>query len=301
MSLLPRTEVAFAELAANTRLALGSHHGEDIMTGHEGVFVGERLFDPVRDSPADINHLSIWEMITDEPHVAMRIPEYPLNVRIVSHERATPDSDRLGITKARKRLMNSVIEALDDALPNPNDRVLHYRVGQAVNENQDREAEVIVTDGRPETDAAQIADICSRGLTVVLSDFLRLPLETQADSGNFESTIAIKANHALDLKLPSNVGVLSSGHKGGEINTNTLGSFSRGVARFRKQPVVGELSKVNEALSASHQRAISCLEDLNIPVAQLVLQPQRQFGFDVMVADESIAKAVTHISQNNDQ
>lgn len=278
MHSLPRTEQALADVIANRPIMFGVHDGEEIRAGSHGVYIGERPFDPARDSVDQINPLSVWETITDEPHVALTIPEHPLHVNVVTHERQQPAQDLLGIIPTRRRLAAELTEALYDAMPGMSDRVSRYAVGEAATQND--EVEAVVTDGQPETDVRQVAELCQNGLTFVLSDFLKLPLEKEANERSLPATVAVKMNHPLDLALPAGVGRIASGYGGGEINTNDS----------------KQLQAVNARMAAAHEHTLNRLQASGLAVAHLVLNAQMAQGAGYQEADQSLAKAITDIT-----
>jgi hypothetical protein len=160
------------------------------------------------------------------------------------------------------------------------DRVHVYEVGEAADEVSNK-LTAIKTDGEPLTDAKTIAGLCKDGLTVVISDFLDLPLENEAattklKANKYPATVAVKANHAFDIALPAGIGRQQTGYKGTEINTN--------------KP--SELQAMNHILSEQHETTITRLENVGIAAAHIVLQPNTEFGFELVEADQQIAAAL---------
>lgn len=295
MTMLPRTEEAFVDFVSEQSSLYGSHDTYEVRTGVQGKVIGEKEFDPSR--PWEINPVSLGEQMFDIPHTDVVIPTRPLHVRVVTHERTAPDTDRLGLIAAKHALANEIADTLEDALPGPTDRVLRYKVGSAV-DVRDFDAETVATDGQPENDAKQIAEICQEGLTVVVSDFLKLPLEEQGRAKDFVSTIAVKANHAIDLELPAGIGSVQSGYRGGEINTNGPGFVARFLAKLRGQEPANELNEVNQLLMDAHQATVARLGAAGMSVASIILQPQLRRGFDVGVADTALAAAITEKTES---
>lgn len=282
MAVLPRTEQALADLVATERIVFGEHDGEDVRVGHEGVYVGERPYDPARDDVSQINPLSVWAPILGEPHVALRIPERPIRVNVVTQERQAPENDRLGTIPAKRLLATALANTLYDAMPGITDRVFQYAVGEAAEEVKDPYVEVLSTNGDPLVDAKTTAELCRDGLTFVISDFLALPLETQAGQGEFPVTTAIRAMHKFDYELPvTDGGRIGTGINDGEINMS--------------DPVA--VGAVNAEMAAARQRSDARLHSAGLAVAHVILQPEARYGFETIETDRSIADAVSSISR----
>lgn len=283
MARLPQTEQALSEVFANQQIIYGVHGSEELRTSGLGVFVGERPFKPGRDKPSDINPLSIWEAIDDEPYVPLIIPDRPLSVNVVTHERQQPEEDVLDIIPSKRRLASEIADSLYDTMPGLTDRVFQYAVGEAAETIKGSEIEVIGTDGDPLTDAKTIAELCQDGLTFVVSDFHKLPLEeTEAD---FPMAVAVKANHKFDVALPKmekNMRI-ALGNQGGEVN---LGDEA-------------EVDAINERMAAIHADTVRRLRRAGLAVAHIVMEPALALGFNAARADRELAAAID--SQNPDK
>ncbi len=277
MSLLPESEVAFAEVAASESYTFGAHTGPEVLAGAQGRDVGEMTFDATLHDPADINPLSLWQQITGEPQVDMVIPDRPLHFNVVAHQRRSTEADYFDIHRSKRELAGTVVSALEQSLPGMTDKVWSYEVGEAATQDAPDHVEVITTNGDPAVDAAQVADLCQDGLAIVISDFLSLPIES-TPKATFPYTVAIKANHPLDLSLPANCGRVPSGVMGGEVNTD--------------DPRV--LKEVNRAMEKAHNDTITRLEEVGIAVGQIILNRRVHpvFGFDIDAADLEIATAI---------
>ncbi|HVV66854.1 MAG TPA: hypothetical protein VHB72_02140 [Candidatus Saccharimonadales bacterium] len=283
MARLPQTEQALSEVFANQQILYGVHGSEELRTNGLGVYVGERAFRPERDKVSDINPLSIAEAIYDEPHVPLIIPDRPLSVSVVTHERQQPEEDVLGIIPSKRRLASEIADSLYDTMPGLTDRVFQYAVGEAAGTVKGSEIEVIGTDGNPLTDAETIAELCQDGLTFVISDFHKLPLEeTEAD---FPMAVAVKANHTFDVKLPKMEKTMrvAIGNRGGEVN---LGNEE-------------EVAAINEKMAAIHANTVLRLQRAGLAVAHIVMEPAVALGFSTSGADRELAAAIN--SKNPDK
>lgn len=284
MNAFPRTEQALAEMSANNRMIFGAHSTEHLRVG-DGVTIAERDYDPAIDHPMDIDQLSVWGDVTGQQQVPLIVPKKPLNPRVVTHLRERPGGDDyLAIGKSKADLANELTQALYGALPGMTDRILNYEVGKTAGEDFNQDVAVVETDGTPESDAQAIAEICEDGLTFVISDFLKLPLEKHAKSEHgFLGAVAIKVNHPFELTYPANSGSLPLGFDGREVNTNDA----------------KELAHFNGILRGAHDKTVAGLRGAGIAVAHIVMQPGSESDlFDTGVADEQIADAVMAIAQS---
>ena len=275
MANLEATESAIADFTANRGLLFGIHEAEEFKVGGVGRDVGEVMFDPAKHDAAAINPLSIWESVLGEPHVRVAIPERPLHINVIAHHRSTGKSDFYQMNAARQRLAGELSNAISESLPGITDRSWSYAIGEAAGETADSDVEVIGTNGDPVLEAKTIAELCRDGLTFVISDFLALPL----DAADYQTTVAVKANHSYDLELPAGYGRLPTNVEGGEVNTENP----------------KELARVNRAQQEQHDQTVARLEAAGIAVAQVLFnwKDQPLNGFDVEAADQSIAGAIS--------
>jgi hypothetical protein len=277
MANLERTESAIAEFTANRGLIFGIHETEEFKVGGVGRDVGEVVFDPAQHDASAINPLSIWESVLGEPHVRLAVPERPLHVNVVAHHRSSGKSDFYQMNAARQRLAGELSDAISESLPGITDRSWNYVIGEAAEGSGDSDVEIIRTNGDPVAEAKTIAELCRDGLTFVISDFLALPLE----QAGCQTTVAIKANHSYDLKLPAGYGRLPTNLEGGEVNT--------------EKP--RELARVNRAQQEQHGQTVARLEAAGITVAQVLFnwKDQPLTGFDAEAADQGIATAISRL------
>ena len=281
MSSLSLTEQALANIAGNEQFVFGFHDGEDIRTGVIGRDIAETDFDPAIHDPSDIDPLSIWEDITGAQQVQQTIPDRPLSLNLITHVRQQQAADYFDIQGSKRHLAGELRQALTRSLPGMTDMIMDYEVGDVSNLETASHAEVIDTQGDSVKEAKLIAEICQNGLSIVISDFLNLPL-TERSSERFPATVAIKANHPFDLSLPADCGKIPLGKNGGEVNTGNR----------------RELQSVNNDMRISHEQTIARLQKAGIAVAQIIFN-RRDFpilGFDLDAADMQIASALAQIS-----
>lgn len=271
--LLRETQNAFAELAASQADEFGVHFASEARAGVPGMVISELEYDPARHQPQNIAPFSLMETVTGTPHVQLVLPQQPMELTVITHHEAGRDDPRLGWLK--QRLATQVREAAEYSLPSSTDRIRSYYVGSAEAAPDDRDTEVITIENDPELAAKTIGELCVGGLTLVISDFNRLPLHTT--QSNFRNTVAVKANHPAELALPAKAGIIRVGGQA-EVNTN--------------KPK--ELQRFNDRLTARHQQISEQLGRAGIAVAQVIFDPRQASGtgFDLLRADQSIAAAV---------
>lgn len=287
------TQNALADLAANRYLGVGLHRGVTTVASSIGSVIRHAPLNPSEGHmSADIDPMAWEEDIIDIPHVALTTVRNPLQVNVVTHLR-NPKSEITNVNDKRNLLARHISEALANARPGRNDQVWQYAVGEAANEGKGPEVEVISTNGNPRKDAKTIADICQEGLTLVISDYLRLPLESQPKS-YFPQTVAIKANHPTDLKIMEGVGPVPTGYSDP--------SRRRGIFRLAGGGEVdteneSEVAEVNASLRRLHKGTIARLRASGIAVATLTLNPESQNGYEERAADMAVARAINEVAE----
>ena len=280
MPYLPETESALAEMAASENYVFGQHDGTELKHGVVGRTMGDVPFDPAKHQVGDINPLSVWGMVLDEPHVSVVLPDRPLLASVVLH--SEPGDDRYHMTEAKRVLARTVQASLLESLPGMTDRGSLYVVGENAQDiaanNSDMEA--FATNGDPAANAKAVSELCLDGLTFVISDFARLPL-AQVPNAEYPATVGLKVNHPLERQFRPGMGVVRLGGRK-EVNTN--------------KP--RELQRFNEGLKATHTNIVNSLRLSGIAVASLVVTPGQPQGFDLTGVDRTIAAAVSQISHN---
>lgn len=271
MSVLRETEAAFAELAATKQHEFGVRHGLQARVGHRGIDIGEQLFDPARHNPTDINTLSLMGMVTDQPHVKVVLPDLPMEVSIVTHNQTGKDSPEMALSK--QRLGQALRHSLESAVPRIGDRIYSYHIGDTSDAGVNNSSEFIEADENPSKNIKKVEDICFNGLTFVISTFGRgLPLGIYGT--RYENIIGIKANTALELRLPNDVNVRLGGS--------------------REASTPAERAEMNARLDQHHQGIENRLLLAGIKLAKVVFDGNHPSGlqFEPREADVSIAKAV---------
>ncbi|MCA9330138.1 hypothetical protein KDA11_05795 [Candidatus Saccharibacteria bacterium] len=269
---LSHTGDALSEMRANVMHGSGVHPSSQLRIGGGGQYLGDMPFDPSIHEATDINPMSIMGMALDQPHVSVYRPEKPLQVNLVADYRNMGGDQN--ISRAKRSVAHHLSDGIYDALYSATDRLNTYVFGARQGEFFDSGTQEVIEE-------EDIADLCLDGLTLVVSDFARLKLDS--NNRSFESAIAVKVNHLLERQIPSKVGVIAlSG--GGEVNTNNA----------RK------LLAVNQELARQHQTAVQRLRQQGFKIASIVARADlRPFGYDVDDADRQLADAIIAIDGQN--
>jgi hypothetical protein len=276
MSELLQTAQAMRELRSTQGRAFGMHYNEDVSIGTTGMIVGEMPFDPNRHDPSSINPLSFNEMVMGVPHVQMEIPRRPIEFNVVLHR--DPNDRNLPeylqpVREYKDELASGVAQSLHEAKQR-SDKVNVFVIGDTERHPSDHwDIEAIEGTEDSETAARAVEDLCMRGLTFVISDFNRLPLDNK--SAAFNRSIAIKANHALELALPADRGYLAV--EGAE-----------GVKTWKSK----DLSRANAVLDERHADIRSHLGALGMEVVQVACNNDLDTRQNILQADAQIANSV---------
>lgn len=277
MSYLPETEAALAELASSESYLFGTHDGTELKHGVVGRAMGDVLFDPAKHQVGDINPLSIWGLVLDEPHVSVVLPDRALHASVVLH--TEPGTDRFGAAQAKQWLSRQLHQSIVESMPGMTDRTALYVVGENAAEiaagTPDMEA--IGSDGNPAVNAKLVSELCVDGLAFVVSDFAQLPLDA-VPGAEYPATVGLKVNHPLERAFQPGMGVVRLGGRK-EVNTD--------------KP--RELRRFNDGLESLHSDIVQRLGQVGISVASLIT-PAQPSDFNVTQADQAIAGAVQQIS-----
>lgn len=278
MALLPETNLALADWASGKEEQIGLHMGPELKAGVPGQVVGETQYDPIKHIGLAPNPFSLLGMVTGREYIDLTIPEHPLDVNVVVHH--DPAMHQLPpflrpMSALKQALGAELHSSLEESLPGIGDHARLYVVGEADREELlDYGAEIIDDTTEPLEAAEAVAEICRRGLTFVISDFNRLPLDKVQDA-EYDSTVAIKANHPYELVIPANVG---SWPLGGIKEVNTYKSK--------------ELIKGNQYLATLNAEREKRIEHVGIVLARIVFSEGCTNGLDFEAADEAISEAV---------
>ncbi|MBC7708092.1 hypothetical protein H7Y63_02630 [Polaromonas sp.] len=270
MPVLPQVEAILDGMAAQYRPAYGEHDSSLMRVGLSGKLIGEVDFDPARHGLQDINPLSVWGDIMGVPQVGIVVPEYPLPIGVVIDQ--SSQEDHPGILKAKQMLGRQLLRCFDESAL-VSDDVAAYVIGENANFPRDYRTETI-----PEREAAErVSEICSEGLTFIISDFAHLEL-VSGQHDDFPATVAVKINQPFELALPANKGKIPLGPKSKPVNTN--------------RPK--ELAAYNNDQARSHEAIIQRLQSAGIRVAQVLFDATKgtTLGLNVKAADSAIASAM---------
>jgi len=278
MPYLPETEAALAELAASESYVFGTHDGTELKHGVIGRAMGDVPFDPAKHQVGDINPLSVWGLVLDEPHVSIVLPDRALQASVILH--TEPGTDRFGVAQAKQALSRQLHQSIIESMPGMTDRTSLFVVGENAVDiaAATPDMEAIVTNGDPAINAKLVSELCLDGLAFVTSDFNNLPLETVPGAA-YPATVGLKINHSLERHFRSGMGVIRLGGRK-EVNTD--------------KP--RELRRFNDGLELLHTGIIQRLGRVGISVAALTVAPELPVGFDLPQTDQAIAEALTRIA-----
>jgi hypothetical protein len=276
MAELLQTAQAIRELRSAQGRAFGMHYNEDVSIGTTGMIVGEMPFDPNRHDPSSINPMSFNEMVMGVPHVQMEIPRRPIEYNVVLHrdpeERDLPDYLQ-PVREYKDNLASGVALAVHEAKQR-SDKVNIYVVGDTDLLPSDHWDTEVIEGTEAGVDAARaVEEICMRGLTFVISDFNRLPLENK--SAALTKSIAIKANHAIELALPANRGYLAV-------------EGANGVKTWKSK----DLARANTGLDEHHAGIRGHLGTIGMEVVQIACDNELDAQQNIVQADAQIANSV---------
>lgn len=268
--LLPQTYTALAELPADTRFASGGHVAYNPQENVYGLEIGEVAFDPSVHSASDIMPFSPTEELTGQQQVEMVLPYKPLTLNIVA-DYVEKSNDHPNIRKIKALAVQKLLEAIEESMPSIMDRVYSYSLGESIQKEQ------YLTQKIPDAElpvmADKVADISNSGLSIMISDFRRLPV---AETGKqLPETIAIKVNHPAELSLPKNCGVIALG---GALEVNTNNSKS--------------LDNFNAILNSRHQAIVDKLKASGMSVITAVTNHKMVHGLDIAQIDQDLAQAI---------
>jgi hypothetical protein len=280
METLTETRHAIYELRTNEERGFGLHLDEGVAVGVPGIQIGEEPFDQSRHLPEHINPISTQEMMTGLPHVTMVMPYRPLDMNVVLHQdpRERTMNRYVQPVRSYKRILAQELQAAISDARHVTDTSNLYVVGDARQLNGlSAEAQVLAGTEEPEAAANAVADICRQGLTFIISNFDRLPLENVANFAG-KNAVAVKANHEFELSIPAKVGGWPM-DSGLEVNTNKS----------------KELIPANEAIAQRNNEIEEMLGSLGLTTAQVTYVNQASQSGNLRDADRQLASAIRAI------
>lgn len=279
MSALENTQSAIYELTSNWYLNHGDHQGTKIKVGVSGDRMGEIPYDPAEHLPQHINYFSPMGLLTGKPYVRLVRPKRALKIQIIE-DRSTSDDDQQ-ITLTRQKLTETLSESIADSRSGISDRVIPYVIYDSTRESGDQfsyDNPPIDSNLGSEFVSSSVADICSQGLTFIISNFVGLNLDDQS-RGDFEETVAIKANVPAELKMTVGPKIWVGGEWLDTKKEKKLAQYHAGQDMYNQQ--------IRDRLEA-----------VGMSVAQVIFSTDLDngYGFDVSNTDDAIAAAVRKIS-----
>ncbi len=279
---LEKTSAALYDLMGDNTRQFGQHLRTDIVVGQPGINVGETRFDPTLHEVGAVNPIALTPMMldTDMPYVNLRIPYRPVELNVViddnsgleiKHEWIKP------LAKYRAKIGAELVSSIEDS-KQPDDSVKLFVVGNPSEASiYDRTAKIVETKTADES-AAVAAEICSKGISIVISNFENFPIDQKEDI-DFRQIVGVKANHPRDIVYLPNTG------------TWTLGGLKEVNTDNQK-----DLRKVNEKLLAKHNGIIQKLGSKGMHLAKVVYDERFKDGIDIPYVDKELSKAILGLS-----
>lgn len=279
---LPETSRALYDFRTAEEQGMGMHMASHVVVGNQGTFIGETLFDPSRHPTSAINLLSPMGMMTGLPYAKEVIPQKHLEMNVIIHDdsadRAQP-SWAATLPAYKQQLASSIHEAIV-ASKQVSDQANVYLVGNPrFPERYGSDVRHVTGTEKPQAAAEKVAELSGRAaLTFLLGDFTSLPLDQV--EGNFRRTVAVKANHPLEMRIPAKRGVIPLGG-------------DREVDTYNRR----QLKQVNAELLQEHQTIVSRLGKAGVLLAATVAFASAE-GFTnqttATLADEAAVTELDH-------
>ena len=281
MEQLSETRNALQQILSDEQMRSGVHLADYVAIGVPGVTVGEVPFNPSMHSVSAINPMSLNEWSTDQYHVKQVVPFKSLEMNVILHRDPADRQMPQWLESARQYkhyLASSLADAVFDA-KQVGDEANYYIIG----DTQDREennwnVEYISGTEDPVEAARTIEDICLRGLTFIVSDFNRLPLEHNA---GMNRSLAIKSNHPYEIEVPKAKFALPLG---GDRELRTWKSK--------------ELKQYNDDLEEKNLAIEQRLLDLGLRVSHDSHQGLNSDGYNMSSVDAVLASQLRSIQQS---
>ncbi len=275
MAVLNETARAVSNLKGNFP-QYGNHLSTSIGIGETGILVGEEMFDADIHEVSDIDPLSLtgFALGEDFNFVNQEIPFRAMDMRVVvESDLGQSRMDWLRpVEKAKEDAARSFIDTLY-RVKNPEDLLSLYVIGSKENSEAFGPRAIFEQTEDPEDNADAIADLCRKGLNIVISNF-ELPIRRERH--DFSRTLGIKINHERELQLLPNTGFWS------------MGGIEDVDTHKRKQ-----LVHANERLAIKHTAITDRLQKAGMQVVQIAVNGK---GVDWQSYDERIARAVEKIN-----
>lgn len=267
----PETLESIRRLPPNRRQMSGGHIQRREETGRVGNVAPDAEFVHGQHGAADINPLSYMTELTGKPYVHQRQPGRQFSTNIIVGDVEKSDDSR--IVAQKQLVVRSLGNMLFRDLAQTADSVRVF----VTDDTYLTDGELSVARPKVLKTDDEIAEVCRRGLSVMIGDFARL--RGADDDMPFSPDFAVKVDHILDRQIPSNIGVLAL-NGGYEVDTTHA----------------GELAIVNSRLADINSGVVDKLEQSNTSVVGVVVDNQFPKAFDVAATDKLLAGAVSNRS-----
>lgn len=258
MVYFPQSRNEIEDLSAHLAKHAGLHRLQQQAVSVGGLDVGSMDFNPSRHSPHLIDPLAVTQDVFDTPQVRLQLPSNPMIVSLVGDYRF--GSDLEPIRNMKTDAVDSILKGLVDATPSL-DRIDVKKITEEQDDNKV---------------AAELLELCSVGLCIVVSDFRKFALERPFSDR--ADVLALKVNHPAERAIMANVGTISLGGIA-EINTNNP----------------AQVQVANAKLEKRHFERMQALQRAGAKAGAVLVAPNLPLRIDPQTTDAVIASLVRQI------
>lgn len=273
MAYFAETIRAVSSLPPNLRLTDGNHLERREVVGRNGDVVEDRPFIFGQDLIQDINPTSLIGEVLGMEHVRQVHPGRRLMTNIIVDKMDSRDDDRI---QAKKEIIAVHIAAtLFASMAQTSDSVkLMVRQGMNLGDISPTATKLTWLE-----DDASVQEASSKGISFLINDFARF--DTLDEANKPHPVIGVKVNHPLERNIPSGIGLLGLGN-GYELDTSNP----------------KELDEINQRLQVRHRSIVEAMKQTGIRIANVIIEPQFDDGFNPVLADHHISTAVKSLKSN---
>jgi hypothetical protein len=271
MNALPETSRVIFDKSSIYDFGAGLHTTERQRPGDFGALVGYENFDPARHRIDQIDHTSELEDVFDVPQVQIVLPYNRLNLNVMLNIGNEPTLPKYlqEVIDGKLRLTTNLTEALVGA-KQIGDRARLLVMGETV-----QYAGLPSAVNVPTRDGSSVQRTIQDQAGRAFLNFWVSGFSGVDPNVRVPKTVAVKANHPLELELPPNVGIVS------------LGGLKECDTDKPKQ-----LKATNKELSERHEEALKKLASMGLTIVEVVYDSSHALGFDSKKLDRELAKAV---------